>query len=99
MKKLSLLFALVGLFFLSPILKAETPSIPAKYWVFVGTYTGKKSQGIYRVELDTVTGALGKPELAAEVTSPSFLAIHPERTHLFAVGEISNFKGGKGGGV
>src|SRR5262245_15972798 len=63
-------------------------------WVFVGTYTGKKSQGIYRVEFDPATGKLGKPELAAEAASPSFLAISPDRTHLFCVGELA----GKGAG-
>jgi 6-phosphogluconolactonase len=68
-------------------------------WVFVGTYTGKKSRGIYRAELDTATGKLGAPELAAEVTSPSFLTVHPNRTHLFCVCEISDFGGKKAGGV
>jgi 6-phosphogluconolactonase len=68
-------------------------------WVFVGTYTGKKSKGIYRVEFDPATGKLGMPELAAEVTSPSFLAVAPDRKHLFCVCEIDNFKGTKAGGV
>jgi 6-phosphogluconolactonase len=68
-------------------------------WVFVGTYTGKNSKGIYRVELDTATGKLGKPELAAEVTSPSFLAVAPDHKHLFCVCEIDDFKGKKAGGV
>ena len=68
-------------------------------WVFVGTYTGKKSQGIYRAEFDPATGKLGTPELAAEVTSPSFLAVAPDRKHLFSVCEISEYKGKKAGGV
>jgi 6-phosphogluconolactonase len=68
-------------------------------WVFVGTYTGKKSKGIYRVEFDPATGKLGTPELAAEVTSPSFLAVAPDRKHLFCVCEIADFKGKKAGGV
>src|SRR4051812_36415949 len=55
-----------------------------KLWVFVGTYTGGKdgSKGIYRMELDLTTGKLSKPALAAEVTSPSFLAIHPSGKYL-----------------
>ncbi len=68
-------------------------------WIFVGTYTGKKSQGIYRVEFDTDTGKLGTPELAAEVKSPSFLTIAPDHKHLFCVGEMNTFMGKKGGGV
>src|SRR5262249_60652637 len=62
-------------------------------WVFVGTYTGKMSRGIYRVELDTATGKLGAPELAAEIASPSCVAIHPNRTHLFCACEISDLGG------
>src|SRR5262249_48717950 len=68
-----------------------------KYWVFVGTYTGKASKGIYRCEFDAATGKLGKPELASEVTSPSFLAIHPTKKFLYAVGETG--EGNQSGAV
>jgi len=91
--KPSLLFALLIALVMTSAAFAES------IWIFVGTYTGKNSKGIYRVEFDTDTGKLGKPELAAETTSPSFLAIHPNRTHLFCVGEISNFEGKRSGGV
>jgi 6-phosphogluconolactonase len=77
----------------APLLAAE----PSKYWVFVGTYTGKQSKGIYRCEFDAATGKLGKPELAAEVASPSFLAIHPSKKFLYAVGETG--AGKKSGAV
>jgi 6-phosphogluconolactonase len=65
------------------------------YWVFFGTYTGKDgSKGIYRSKFDNKTGRLGEAELAAEMGSPSFLAIHPNKKFLYAVGE----GGGKDGG-
>lgn len=70
-----------------------------KYWVFVGTYTGEKSKGIYRAEFDPSTGKLGEPTLAGEVASPSFLAIHPTGQYLYSVSEISGFDGKKGGAV
>jgi 6-phosphogluconolactonase len=70
-----------------------------KYWVFLGTYTGGKSKGIYRSEFDAKTGQLSPPELAAEVTNPSFLAIHPTNKFLYAVGEVSNIDGKRAGGV
>src|SRR5947209_7917241 len=88
-----LLVVLISLAF-APIVLAADP-----LWVFVGTYTGKKSRGIYRIEFDPATGKLGLPELAAEVTSPSFLAVAPDRRHLFCVCEIDNFNGKKAGGV
>jgi 6-phosphogluconolactonase len=78
---------------------AETPK-DGPMWVFVGTYTsGKKSEGIYRVEFDPAAGKLGTPELAARAVNPSFLAVHPDRKYLFAVGEVANVEGKRGGGV
>jgi len=88
------LLGLLTLLSVAPVAIAADP-----LWVFVGTYTGKKSKGIYRVEFDPATGKLGAPELAAEVTSPSFLAVAPDRKHLFCVCEIDSFKGTKAGGV
>ena len=60
---------------------------PKTRWVYVGTYTGGESRGIYVCRLDLATGRLSGPELAAEVASPSFLAIHPTGRYLYAVGE------------
>lgn len=69
-----------------------------KLWVFVGTYTqGTGSKGIYRLELDPATGTLSAPVVAAETVNPSFLAIHPSKKSLYAVGEISG--GAKSGAV
>jgi len=69
----------------------------AEHDLYVGTYTGKTSKGIYKLSFDDATGKLGEPELAAEMGSPSFLAIDPARRILVAVGEIDRPK--VGGGV
>lgn len=66
--------------------------------VYFGTYTGKGSEGIYVASLDT-NGTLGSPRLAAKVTNPSFLAIHPTKKWLYAVSEVETTEGKKGGGV
>src|SRR5262249_2574783 len=47
-----------------------------------------------RSKLDQKTGKLSEPELAAEMGSPSFLTLHPNKKFLYAVGE----GGGKDGG-
>jgi 6-phosphogluconolactonase len=78
---------------------AEAPSNGGKYWVYVGTYTGPKSKGIYRLELDAATGKLSDPQLAGETANPSFLAIHPCGRFLYAVGEVGEFGGKKTGAV
>jgi 6-phosphogluconolactonase len=70
-----------------------------KLWVFIGTYTGGASKGIYRCELDLATGKLTEPVLAGKTKDPSFLAIHPNHRFLYAVGEIDNFKGKNAGAV
>jgi 6-phosphogluconolactonase len=71
----------------------------SRMWVFFGTYTSGKSEGIYRATLDPATGALSQPELAAKVENPSFLALHPSGKYLYAAGELSNFEGKPGGAV
>ena len=68
-------------------------------FVYFGTYTGTKSQGIYVSRFDPVTGKLGAPELAAGTKNPSFVAIHPNHRFLYAVGEFSTGDGKKGGVV
>src|SRR3954454_16569791 len=58
-----------------------------QYWVYIGTYTGPQSKGIYAAKFDADTGKLETPVLAGELTRPSFVAIHPNRKYLYAVSE------------
>ncbi len=60
--------------------------------VFFGT-GGPGAKGIYRATFDPATGKLTPAELAAEVGSPGFLALHPDGAKLYAV---ANFPGGPG---
>lgn len=53
--------------------------------VWIGTSRSKPSKGIYHCTLDTKTGKLSTPTLAAEVGGPGFLAMHPKGGHLYAV--------------
>ena len=67
--------------------------------VYVGTYTGADGGGINISELDLNSGKLSPSRVAAETVNPSFLAIHPSRKFLYAVGEVSELDGKKTGGV
>ena len=69
---------------------ALTPSALAarKYFVYVGTYTGENSKGIYTFQFDPASGDMTPVKLAGEVTNPSFLTIHPNRKFLYAVSEL-----------
>ena len=72
---------------------------PAELRVYIGTYTGAKSKGIYLSRLNLKTGALSAPALVAETPSPSFLALHPTRDLLYAVNEVDSFAGQATGSV
>ena len=87
------------------VASAEAPaqgvegSNPSKMRVYVGTYTGPKSKGIYLFDFDPATGSMTSKGVAAETPSPSFLAIHPSKKYLFAANEVGNFGGKKTGSV
>jgi len=92
-------FVLMLLIAYPSLMGAEIVSSNRPQWVYIGTYTGAKSKGIYLSRFDPATGQLGEPELAARAAGPSFLAAHPNGRFLFAVGETSNLDGKKSGAV
>ncbi len=65
---------------------------------YVGAYT-PNGQGIYLFSMNPSTGVLTQVKVAAQVPSPSWLAIHPHGRYLYAVNEISNFNGTTSGSV
>ena len=83
----------------SPVMSAEPARAAGSMLVYIGTYTGAKSKGIYVSRFDPAAGRLTPPELAAETASPSFLALHPGGRFLYAVGEATNLGGQRGGAV
>lgn len=74
-------------------------ALAAEFLVYFGTYTRGESKGIYVSRFDTAGGQFGSIQLAAETPSPSFLAIHPNKRFLFAVSELYETGGPKGGAV
>jgi 6-phosphogluconolactonase len=100
MLRITLMMSLLGLALANPgPAQAGEGSTAPKMRVYVGTYTGPKSKGIYLLEFDPATGSLTPKGVAAETPSPSFLAIHPNRKFLYAANEVGNFGGKSGGGV
>lgn len=74
---------------ISPLLLS---SAAAETLAYFGTYTRGKStsEGIYVAKFDETNGYLSDPQLAAEATNPSFVAIHPDGTTLYSVSEIAD---------
>jgi 6-phosphogluconolactonase len=83
----------------SPGLSGGATAAEDAMLVYIGTYTGPQSKGIYVSRFDARTGSLSSPELAAETKNPTFLALHPNRRFLYAVAELSSFGGQPGGAV
>ena len=52
----------------------------------IGTPTGR-GEGLYRVDLDLATGALGVPRKVVETPAPSFVVQRPDGTVLYAADE------------
>jgi len=99
-----LLFAVLSLlsFQASSVLGAagaQPPPPAGACLVYVGTYTGPQSKGIYAWRMDTATGSLTSLGLAAETASPSYLEIAPNHRFLYAVNEVNTFEGKAAGSV
>ncbi|MCL5097403.1 MAG: lactonase family protein [Candidatus Omnitrophica bacterium] len=93
---------LAGLVFglvLAGFAQAVQERVSEETLVYVGTYTGAKSEGIYVCHFDEKSGSLAAPILAAETANPTFLAVHPNRSFLYAANEIGDFEGKKSGAV
>ncbi len=82
----------------APLDRPSLESKANKMFVYIGTYTNGKSKGIHSYELDMATGGL-KPIGAAAMPNPTYLAVHPSQRFLYAVNEVDQFEGVKGGAI
>lgn len=70
-----------------------------KVMAYVGSYTnpvdgGSNGQGIYRFEMDTLTGEFTRGQVVAKVPNPSWIVIHPSKKYLYTVNEIVHQESG-----
>ena len=76
-------------FFLIIALSCGLFSNAQDYYLFIGTYTSGKSEGIYVYRFNLTTGELKPVSTASGVSNPSYLAISPSRKFVYAVNENS----------
>ncbi len=62
-------------------------SQPSNYYLLIGTYTAKTSEGIYVYKFNTQTGNLDSVGVAKGIKNPSFLAISPNQKFVYSVSE------------
>ncbi|HLJ50651.1 MAG TPA: lactonase family protein [Bryobacteraceae bacterium] len=68
---------------------AAGTALAAESFLYIGTYTGPSSKGIYVASFDERTGKVRGLRLAAATANPSYIAIHPNHKFLYAVDETS----------
>jgi 6-phosphogluconolactonase len=81
-------------------LRSGMKSQPDGQLLYVGTYTdGDRADGIYLVRMDSRSGELRLVGSVNAGANPSFLAIHPNGRVLYAVNEVTEYKGKTSGAV
>jgi len=99
MRRKHLFLTLIVVAWLAQFVAGQNPTAKGAYLMYVGTYTGPESKGIYAYRFDPVTGKATPDGIAAESTNPSFLAVDPQQKFLYGVNEVSDYKGEKSGGL
>ena len=72
---------------------------PSSQLLYVGTYTRESSAGIYAYRFFPDRAAVEPIGMAAEMSNPSFLALHPDGAYLYAVSETDDFDSRGSGSV
>src|ERR1700750_2916319 len=58
-----------------------------EHYLLVGTYTSGKSEGIYVYKFNSNTGEFSLVSVAKGIKNPSFLAVAPDKKHVYSVNE------------
>ena len=86
---------------------ARASAASGRTLAYVGTYTSPdgpelgrgKGEGIYLFDVNTATGALTQRKVFESGMNPTWLAIDPSQSHLYAANETANFRGVRSGCV
>jgi 6-phosphogluconolactonase len=68
------------------------------FYAYVGTYT-PNGGGIYLFRVDRASAALLQMQVVDDIRNPSWLALNPAQTRLYAISEIDNYQGAHDGAV
>jgi 6-phosphogluconolactonase len=83
-----------------PVARGAAPAAgpPGFFYAYVGTYT-PNGGGIYLFRVDRATAALMQMQVVDDIRNPSWLALNPAQTRLYAISEIDNYQGAHDGAV
>jgi 6-phosphogluconolactonase len=82
----------------SAVRAAAASASAGSLYAYVGTYT-PNGGGIYLFSIDRASGALMQLQVVDDTRNPSWLAVNPTQTRLYAVSEIDSFQGARTGAV
>ena len=82
-----------SLLVLLTLLGTMSASAQSSYYLFVGTYTSGKSEGIYVYRFNAQRGIATAVSKATGIENPSYLAISPDHRFVYAVSENSSKAG------
>ena len=68
------------------------------FYAYVGTYT-PNGGGIYLFRIDRASAAFMQMQVVDDVRNPSWLALNPTQTRLYAISEIESWQGTRSGAV
>lgn len=89
------LFLTAGALLLSAHLFAQDPvEQDSLQYLLIGTYTKKQSEGIYVYTFNNRTGELQHVSTTKGVDNPSYLAIAPDKKHVYSVNESGSDRKG-----
>jgi 6-phosphogluconolactonase (cycloisomerase 2 family) len=83
-----------------PFVRDAAPAAgpPGFFHAYVGTYT-PNGGGIYLFHIDRATASLLQMQVVDDIKNPSWLAVNPAQTRLYAISEIDNYQGAHDGAV
>lgn len=90
---------LISVFFFFVLACSSGFAKTRSYVLYVGTYTGAESKGIYAYRYDAESGQVTSLGLVAETTNPSFLTVDRSGKFLYAVNEVHDYQGTDSGAV
>jgi 6-phosphogluconolactonase (cycloisomerase 2 family) len=97
--KAASLLAVPGAAAADPPLPSPSGATPGEFgYVYVGTYT-PNGGGIYLYRQERASAALTQLQVSDDVRNPTWLAVNPAQTRLYAVSEIDNYQGSRSGAV
>lgn len=83
----------------SPALYAEDAmKSTSSHFAYIGTYN-PNGEGVYRVQVDPVSGALSARTLASSQSNPAQLTVDAKGQTLYVASEVADFNGTQHGGI